>query len=480
MKIALITAPLSEKQHIKSKKWSKVVPRIHPLGLGYIGSYLEQNNHQVIIIDANAECLSDKQIIVRVQKYLPDIIGFSATTPAFIHAKRLIKKLKKEFSNIKIIIGGAHITAVPEDAISNCNADIGVIGEGEKTTIELIKYFENRQKTSLLKIKGIVYKNGQRVIKTQPREYWKNIDEIPFPARHLMLPLKKLQPVPASFKYLPSTHLITSRGCPSRCTFCDRAVFGTRFRAASPKRVVEEIEEIVYKYGAKDYKFFDDTFTLNKKRTYEICDEIINRKLDKIPWACLTKVKAVDLDLLKYMKRAGCWQVLYGLESGDDRMLKLLKKGNTVEDNKKAVMWAHKAGLNIRADFIVGTPGETIESLYSTLNFALSLPLGYAHFNKFIPLPGTEIYRQLIEQRGVNDFYNYNKESSSITALTTVDFVPDGLDPEIYKKFLVYAHKKFYLRPSYIFRRLRSISSLDQLKGQIYGALAIMELKQSQ
>ena len=141
-------------------------------------------------------------------------------------------------------------------------------------------------------------------------------------------------------------------------------------------------------------------------------------------------------------------------------------------------MWAYKAGLNIRADFIVGTPGESLESLENTLNFALNLPLGYAHFNKFIPLPGTEIYQKLIELEGINNFYDYNTESSSITALTTVDFVPKGLDPDKYKKFLVYAHKKFYMRPSYIFNRLRSISSWDQLKGQIYGALAIMDLKQ--
>ena len=478
MKIALIAVRITDTQHIESKKWLKVVPRIHPLGLGYIGAYLEENNHQVKIIDANSEDLKNEQIIGILQEYLPDIVGLSATTPAFVHAKKLIGKIKKEFSDIKIIIGGAHVTAVPEDAICNCDADLGVIGEGEKTTLEVVEYFTNRQKNSLSKINGIVYNKDNKVIKTEPRKYWEDIDEIPFPARHLMLPLKKLQPVPASFKYLPSTHLITSRGCPSKCTFCDRAVFGTRFRAASPNRVVDEIEEIVHKYRAKDFKFFDDTFTLNKNRTYAICDEIIKRKLNKIPWACLTKVNAVDLELLKYMKKAGCWQVLYGLESGDNRMLKLLKKGNTVERNKKAVMWAHKAGLNIRADFIVGTPGETIESLENTLNFALSLPLGYAHFNKFIPFPGTEIYRKLIEQRGRNDFYNYNMESSSITALTTVDFVPEGLNPDKYKKFLVYAHKKFYLRPSYIFRRLKSISSLDQLKGQVYGALAIMDLKQ--
>ena len=478
MKIALISTPLTDSQHIESKKWLKIIPRIHPLGLGYIGAYLEKHNHQVKIIDSNSENLNNKQIIEILREYLPDIVGLSATTPAFIHSRRLIKKLRKEFSNIKIIIGGAHVTAVPEDVICNCDADLGVIGEGEKTTLELVNYFENSQKNSLSEINGIVYKEGQKIVKTKPREYWKNINEIPFPARHLMLPLNKLQPVPASFKYLPSTHLITSRGCPSRCTFCDRAVFGTTFRAASPARVVDEVEEIIYKYGARDYKFFDDTFTLNKNRTHQVCDEIIKRKLDKIPWACLTKVNAVDFELLKHMKKAGCWQVLYGLESGDNRMLKLLKKGNTVESNKKAVMWAHKAGLNIRADFIVGTPGETIESLENTLNFALSLPLGYAHFNKFIPLPGTEIYKKLIEKRGVNDFYNYNMESSSITALTTVDFVPESLDPDMYKKFLIYAHKKFYLRPSYILRRLKSISSLDQLKGQIYGALAIMDLKQ--
>lgn len=476
MKIVLIATPITASQHIESARWLKVTPRIHPLGLGYIAAYLEQYGYQVRIIDANSEDLNDEQIVQRIHAWMPDIVGFSATTPAFIHAKRIMTKIKKQFENIKILLGGAHVTAVPEDAILHCDADIGVRGEGEKTVYQIIRHYENNGDPPLSEIKGIVYRHIDKAVKTDARGYWQNIDEIPFPARHLMLPLKKLQPVPASFKYLPSTHLMTSRGCPSLCTFCDRAIFGTKCRAANPIRVVDEIEEIVHKYGARDYKFFDDTFTFNKNRVYEICDEIVKRKLDKIPWACLTKVNSVDFDLLRYMKRSGCWQVLYGLESGDDRMLELLRKGNTVKDNRNAVIWADKAGLNVRADFIVGTPGETIESLDKTLNFALSLPLGYAHFNKFIPLPGTELYRRLIKKRGKNDFYNYNESTSSITAITTIEFVPEGLDPEVYRMFLVYAHKKFYLRPRYIFKRLMSISSWDQLKGQIYGALAIIDL----
>lgn len=483
MRIALIASPLTESQHIKSKHWSKVIPKIHPLGLGYLGAYLEQYNYSVKIIDANSEDLSDEQILNILREFLPDVIGFSATTPAFLNAKRLIAKIRSEIKEVKVIIGGAHVTAVPEDTIRNCGADIGIIGEGEHTVLELMQYFEAKtgsqtysDKIDLSEINGIVYKEGERVIITKHREFIKDIDSLPFPARHLMLPLKKLQPVPASFKYLPSTHLITSRGCSSQCTFCDRAIFGTKVRMASPKKVVDEIEEIVYKYGARDYKFFDDTFTANKKRVYEICDEIIKRKLDKIPWACLTKVRAVDLDILRYMKRAGCWQVLYGLESGDDRMLKLLKKGNSVEDNKRAVLWAHSVGLNVRGDFIVGTPGETMESMENTLNFSLNVPLGYAHFNKFVPLPGTELYRSLLEKRGGNDFYDYNKITSSITDIVTVDFTPDGLDKKKYEDFLKYAHKRFYLRPSYIFRRLLSISSFDQFMGQLHGAMAVFDL----
>jgi radical SAM superfamily enzyme YgiQ (UPF0313 family) len=239
----------------------------------------------------------------------------------------------------------------------------------------------------------------------------------------------------------------------------------------SAGNVLGEVEEVVNKYGAREIRFFDDCFTLDKERTYKICEGVKKRKL-KFPWTCLTTVNSVTKDLLKEMKSAGCWQVLFGLESADEEMLGRLKKGATLEQNINAVRWAKEAGLSVRADFIVGTPGETEESLKKTLDFAINMKLDYAHFNKFVPYPGTELYGALIKEG-----YNFDfAKCSSITAHTDFIYCPPAVDKDYYMRFINYAHRKFYLRPSYILRRLFSIKTWDELKGQIKGLFAIAGL----
>jgi radical SAM superfamily enzyme YgiQ (UPF0313 family) len=171
------------------------------------------------------------------------------------------------------------------------------------------------------------------------------------------------------------------------------------------------------------------------------------------------------------MRKAGCWQVLYGFESGDDRMLKLLKKGNTVEMNKRAIRLTQEAGLEVRGDFIVGTPGETWESLEKTVQFAIDMKLDYAHFNKFTPFPGTELYAQLTAEGHVFDF-----SKSTILDHDQIHYVNPGMDKNEFSRFLDRANRRFYLRPSHIIRRLFAIRSFHQLKGQIDGFLAIIGL----
>jgi len=221
-----------------------------------------------------------------------------------------------------------------------------------------------------------------------PRPYIQDLDLPPLPRlSSFSPPLSHYHPTPASYRRLPVGILMTSRGCPFHCTFCDRSIFGNTTRFHSTERVLAEVEWMIRELGAKEIRFFDDTFTLKRDRAAEICAGLKDRGLN-IPWTCLTAVKAVTPELLKKMKAAGCWQVLYGLESGDDKMLELLGKGNSVEANRDAVMWAHQARLEIRGDFIVGTPEETMESLEKTLKFTLESSLDYAHFNKFTPIPG--------------------------------------------------------------------------------------------
>ena len=466
MKIILINPPFEDEYSVGSSKSIKYVLNvIPPLGLAYLAAALEKDGFPVKIIDGFVENINVSEIF----STKPDIIGISATTPTFNSALSIARQIRAGLPSATIILGGAHITAMPLEAMSAGPFDIGVIGEGEETLVELAGHISEGKSKRFSGIKGIIFKENGEFILNPPRPAINDLDSLSYPARNLLAPLSSYRPTPASYRRLPLGVLITSRGCPQQCAFCDRAVFGNGYRKRSPENVLGEVEELVYKYGAREIRFFDDCFTLDKERTIKICQGL--RKIKpRLPWTCLTTAGSVNRELLKEMSSSGCWQVLYGLESGSDRMLKLLKKGATLEQNIQAVNWAKEAGLSVRGDFIVGTPGETEETLWETLNFALKMKLDYAHFNKFVPYPGTELYERL-KREGFS--FNFGR-GSSITDNESFQYIPDTIaDKDIYRNFINLAHKKFYLRLSYILRRIISLKTWEELKGQAAGFFAI-------
>lgn len=473
MKILLINPPFEEEASVgNSRSIRYVLNVIQPLGLAYLAAVLEKNNFPVRIIDCFIDS-SYKDLFKEILKEKPDVVGITATTPTFEPARFIASKIKDLIPSALLIIGGAHITAQPYETMEYNCFDIGVIGEGETTFLELLKHIQENIREGLGAIRGIVYRQEGKVIITPKREFIKNLDTLPHPARRLLPHLSKYKPTPASYKRLPLATIMTSRGCPSQCTFCDRGVFGNIYRQRRAERVLAEVEEVIGRFGAREIRFFDDLFTLDRERALKICEGFKKKKF-KIPWTCLTAVGYVTKDLLKEMKSAGCWQVLYGLESGDSRMLRLLKKGNTLEQNMQAVRWAKEAGLSVRADFIVGTPQETVESLKRTLNFALNMELDYAHFNKFVPYPGTGLYKDLKESGYDFDF----RKGCSITDHSRFLYIPQTLaGKNYYTDFINFAHRKFYLRPGYIVKRLLSIKTWDELRGQVKGFFAIARLR---
>ena len=256
-----------------------------------------------------------------------------------------------------------------------------------------------------------------------------------------------------------------------RCTFCDRGVFGQRYRIRSAENVVDEIEVLINERGAKELKFFDDVFTLNRKRLYAIFDEMKQRGID-IGWSCLTSVKWINKEMLERMKNAGCWQVLYGLESGDQRMLDLLKKGVTVEQNERAVRSAQSLGLRVRGDYILGTPGDTLESMETTLQFAIRMNTDTAHFNKFTPYPGSDLYNMLVNQGYHWDFAEYHSQLDHSVMM----YVPDGVSEAEYRKFLDTSYRRYYLRTGYIWKQLKGIRSIGDINRLYLGYKAIKGL----
>jgi radical SAM superfamily enzyme YgiQ (UPF0313 family) len=443
---------------------------IPALGLGYLAAVAEREGHEVRILDC-ARGLGWEAIAEEGLSFKPDVVGVTATTPTFKNAVKAARMLREILPGAAYVVGGPHPTSVPENAAAAGVFDYLVIGEGELTFAELLRYLEGKGPERAEDIAGLAFRRNGQVVRTAPRKRIEDLDSIPFPARHLLPPLRQYHPTPASYRKLPLAHIMTSRGCPSRCKFCDRSIFGEKYRTRSADNVLAEVEEVVSKYGAREVRFFDDAFTVNRKRVEEI-SRGLRQFRPRLPWTCLTKVSSVDPDLLQTMREAGCWQVLFGLESGDDRIMATLGKNTTVEECRRAVGWARQAGMRVRAAFILGTPAETTETLNKTLEFAKELPLDVAHFNKFVPFPGSEFYRELVKQGRRLDFSG----SSSTLDHDALIYVPEAVGPEEYRDFLDRAHKEFYLRPSYVLRRLSGVRTFTELWGQVKGFLAIRSM----
>lgn len=470
MRIALVSPPYTAEALVGETSSMKLVLNIvPPLGLAYVAAVLEENGYDVRIFDCSVG-LSLNRLMEYLIEYRPHVVGITSTTPAFPDARKTAESVRRALPGATIVLGGAHVSALPAALSYDC-FDVGVIAEGELTMLEVVRSIEEDGLSDMSGIAGLAFRRDGEVVLTEPREYVADLDTIPLPARHLLPPLSAYSPTPASYRKLPLAVLMTSRGCPYKCTFCDRKVFGNLTRGHSPDRVVAEVEEALGRYGAREIRFFDDTFTFDKDRVIEICEQFLRKDL-RFSWTCLTRVGAVTKELLKTMKEAGCWQVLYGLESGDQRMLNALKKGHTVEQNEQAVRWAQEVGLGVRGDFIVGTPGETLESLERTLQFAKRLKLDYAHFNKFIPFAGTELYEELTEQ-------GYEFDVSDLPTILdhqATPYVPPSMTADEFHEFLDRANREFYLRPSHIVRRLLRTRTWDELRGQMRGAFAIAGL----
>ncbi len=469
MKICLIDPPLSRPEYAgKFKRIANVLPS---LGLGYIAAVLEREGFDISIIDSRPLNTQEEELVGMLKEANPQIIGITATTLSYPNACSVAKKIKDALSGVFLVLGGPHMTAIPEEAMQNSNFDIGIIGEGEYAFLELAKQIQENS-LQLEKIEGVAYKENGRIKITQRAGYIDNLDKLPPPARHLYPDLKYYKPVAASYRKLPFAHMMTSRGCPFGCTFCDRKVFGNKFRARSVQNVLEEIEELKFKYGVKEIKFFDDTFTVNKERAMAICQQIIKKKLDII-WSCLSHVRCVNEELLRLMKQAGCWQIGFGLESGDPAILASMKKGMTIEDSSRAVKQAKKAGLNVRAFFVIGMPGDTLDSINRSLEFAKSLPIDIANFYNVTLYPGNELFdiaskEGTLLHRKWSQFCQLNIPDSADIA-----YIPKGMTEEQLRSISSVIHKRFYLRPKYIFQQIKQIRSLNDIKRYFDGFLAI-------
>ena len=462
--ILLIFPPISVNERYNINV-GKVGGHLPPLGLAYIAACLEQNGYNVEILDAPALEMEIDDILEEITKKDPKVIGLTSLTPTFHRAAIAADKIKNKFPEKIIILGGHHATIMQEKILQqNKSIDIVVYGEGEITTVELMDLIKNNKinKENLSKVDGIVFRDNEEIIKTKPRKPIEDLDSLPFPARHL-LPMEKYIPLPNQYKRKPLVHMIMIRGCPYQCSFCsNNQVFGRKIRYPSPEKAVSEIKHVIEKYGAKEISFWDDMITVNKEWLNKFCDLIIENKLD-IVWSCYARVDSVTSEILKKMKQAGCWNIFYGIEAGDQQLLDNINKGITLEQSRNAVRWAKEVGIEVRGSFMLCLPRETPELARKTIKFAIELDPDYAQFSLTTPYPGTKLYEEARK-------YGRLDENFGRYDIWEPVFLPFGYkNEEEAKKIQKEAFRRFYIRPKYILGRIKKINSFSDIKRYIDG-----------
>lgn len=441
-----------------------------PLGILYIAGYIKKySGHEIKIIDAQVERLSYDELKERIKQFFPEIIGITTMTFTLLDVMETIKIAKEVCPQAKIALGGPHVHIFPEETINLKNVDYVIVGEGEETFFQLAKNIGNNE--ALKKISGLVFKENGKIVNTGIKDYCANLDNLPFPPRE-MLPYEKYFSLLA--KEEPITTMFTSRGCPFRCSFCDRPTMGKIFRKRTAQNVVDEMEQCL-KLGIKEIFIYDDTFTVDKNRVIEICEEILKRGL-KFGWDIRARVDTVDENLVNLLKKAGCRRIHYGVEAGTEKILKVLNKNITLDKVTNAFKITRKAGIETLAYFMIGSPTETREDILATIKFAKKLNPDFTQITLLTPFPATKIYQQaLVEKVFENDYWREFAKNPQLGFKTR--YWTKELSNKELQEMLVYAYKQFYVRPGYIFNRLLRIRSFSELLKKIKAGLKVIRMK---
>jgi radical SAM superfamily enzyme YgiQ (UPF0313 family) len=465
--ITLIVTPLEEEFGGPQLSKGLIGTRKYPsLGLGYIAAVLEEAGYSIDFIDMYLEDMTIKSLLSKLRRSNPTIVGISCDVVTFPTAKKVAAAIKHEFPESYLITGGPHTPIYPEEVLINSPFDASVRGEGDHTIVELVEALEKNQ--PLKTIKGLSFKEKGRININEDRPPIKKLDEIPFPARHLMQLHKYFSVIAKKGTF---TTLISSRGCPYRCTYC---LEQGPYRLRDPKCVVDELELIVNKYNITEVFFQDSTFTANMKHAEKICKEIINRRLD-VKWECKTRVDRVSKNLLKLMKYSGCVRVHYGIESGNPRILKVLNKEFSLKQAIDAVDWAKEANIEILAYFMIGAPEENLGTISNTINFAKQLDPDFALFSITSAAPGIPIYENALRDGFFKLDYWKEYILGNIKTLPKLTFDTDEYNRDGLMKLMRRAFFKFYFRPRYILKRLRNLQSIQELSNNFSGFLKLFK-----
>ena len=438
-----------------------------PLGLLYVAADIERNSsHEVEILDTHVGRLNHKQIEKEIRRRKPDIVGIQTMTFTLIDVVLTARSVKNVDPSIIVVLGGPHTFIYPEETIRIPEVDYLVLGEGEGVFTKLIDALAKNE--DLARVPSIVYQRNGEIYKNEIVPLHQDLDSLAFPARHL-IPQQLYTSVLA--KRSPITTMMTSRGCPMRCIFCDRPHLGKQFRWRSAENVVEEMQKCE-EMGIREIFFYDDTFSIRKDRLLQVCGAIIERGI-KVHWDIRAHINTIDEEVLDALQRAGCVRVHYGVESGNQEIIKVIRKGINLEKTKRVFQMTHDRGIATLAYFMLGNPTETREQMEETLEFARNLAADFVHISIATPFPATELYaRALRENLYERDYWR------EFAADMREDFVPRVWDENLSRDELIEllqsGYKSFYMRPSYVLKRLLTVNSWDQFKRQARAGLRLL------
>ncbi|MBC8501296.1 MAG: radical SAM protein [DPANN group archaeon] len=429
VKIVFINPPRNKRKNDFIEEFKRV-----PLGICQLASSTRKAGIETSIIDAQNLYLTIDETIKRIKELNSDFVAISIISDFLQNSEILAERIRHFNPKIKIIVGGPHVSAVPESTMKDCEFfDIAVLGESDKHILEIINNKE------LSKIGGIIFRENNKLIKTkQENTRIKNLDTVPFPSFDLLEGFPDLyEPTPSMFKDAPSINLLTARGCLWNCSFCHQSVFGNELSYNSPKYMVPLMNFLKTKYKVKDICFYDDVFTIPRKRTEKFCEELIRKKVN-MSWSCQTRIDTLDYKLARLMKKVGCWQISFGIESGSDKILEILNKKITRQQIIRQVKEIKKSGIRVRAFFIIGSPGETTETINETKTLIKKTKPDDILLDFFTPMRSVKLEKEAEK---------FGKIKSYTNKTFQVNFIPKDLTEKKLKKEFKRIQLGFYLQP---------------------------------
>ena len=421
-----------------------------PLGVAYLAATARRAGYRASIIDAQALNHSHAQLTRAVAQAGADVVAITATTFNWPVVAQTARRLRASSPGLKIWVGGPQLSLYPDECMEEQAIDVAVVGEGEQPLLELLACAASGDDPA--GIPGTITRQGDGgLIKGPPTEPVQDLDTLPLPAVGL-LPLARYHALTLPPRFIS---MVTSRGCPFRCRYCSQVYVGGKYREHSAARVLEELTRAVNVFHAAEIVFFDETFSLNRRRVLEICDGILARDL-KMRWNIRTRADRLDDEVLRAIRDAGCWSIHVGIESGSARVQRLMNKNLKLDRVAQVLESARRLGLETRGYFMLGYPGETPAEMEQTIRLALELPLDWASFTITQPMAGTDIYVDALQAGAYGSDYWRDYTLQRVSEPLGYFISAGGLDQQQLEGLLNSAYRRFYLRPSMILSKLKT------------------------